>query len=155
MTDFWVDPEVDEEGGGQVSVQNFSGVLLPGIEALLEPIPARTLALENQDGLGSIAIVLTTDDHLQSLHHQHLQDDSPTDVMTFPYSSEDEPVSGDIVISVDTAARQAAAEGWDLEDELVFIVIHGVLHLCGWDDHDEDARERMLERQREIMTKLG
>ncbi len=154
MSDFWIDPGHDDAAGDQVTVQNLSNCVLPGIETILEAVPARTLALEGRGAPGAIAVVLTTDEHLQELHHRHLQDDSPTDIMTFPYSSEGEPVSGDIVISVDRAAEQAAAEGWSLEDELVFIVIHGVLHLCGWDDQDDASRSRMLARQREIMTQL-
>ncbi|MBX3069683.1 MAG: rRNA maturation RNase YbeY [Thermomicrobiales bacterium] len=149
MDGSWVEASDDSPVG--VSVQNLSGQPLPDIERTLNAIPAFVLDQEGQLPLGEIAIVLTTDEHLASLHAEHLNDGSVTDVMTFPYFHAGEPVSGDIVISVDRAREQAGDEGWSLGDELSFIAIHGMLHLCGWDDQTDEARQAMHQRQHEIL----
>jgi probable rRNA maturation factor len=150
----WV--EASDSSPVGVSVQNLSGQPLPDIEETLNAIPAFVLDLdqEGQLPLGEITIVLTTDDHLANLHAEHLSDASVTDVMTFPYFEAGEPVSGDIVISVDRAREQADEEGWSLSDELLFIAIHGMLHLCGWDDQTDEARQAMHQRQHEILARF-
>ncbi len=107
---------------------------------------------EGKSGDWSIALVLTGDDALRSLHAQFMNDDSVTDIMTFPSDGPDESHGGDIVISVDRAIQQSVE--WDLTpwEEIRFLVAHGVLHLCGWIDHTDDERNAMLTRQRELIS---
>ena len=110
-------------------------------------------------GEWEVSIVFVGDDELQILHRDYLGDDSPTDIMTFPLGTDDDwagigqsTFGGDIVISVDQAARQASDEGWDVLAELRFLVAHGVLHLVGWDDTTTEQRQCMLDCQREILN---
>lgn len=106
-----------------------------------------------------IAFRLTSDHDIRQMHCEFMGLDSATDIMTFPYQGAGEQipdgapgmVGGDIVISVEQASAQAANAGWSTLDELRFLVIHGVLHLVGWDDHDEKARQAMLKRQGDLL----
>lgn len=108
-------------------------------------------ALEQEalDGDWEIALVLTSDAHMTELHAEFMDLPVPTDIMTFP--SDDVP-GGDIVISTEQAERQRHDDDWDLASELRFLVVHGVLHLAGWDDATSEDRARMLSRQREIVV---
>ena len=110
-------------------------------------------------GEWAVEVLLTTDDLVQDLHARFMGDDAPTDILTFA----DEPVpgapagsgAGQIVISVEQAARQADDYGQTLADELRFLVLHGVLHLCGWDDDTDEKRATMLARQHELLATIG
>lgn len=110
------------------------------------------LAQELATGPWSIVIVITSDDHIQTLHRDFMQIDSPTDVMTFPYENEN---GGDIVISFDRAAAQAGEFGNTAAEEVAFLVAHGVLHLLGWDDVTPAARDAMLQRQGELIASFN
>ena len=115
------------------------------------------LAGEAQSGSWSVAVVLTDDGTLRRLHRDFLEIDTETDVMTFP-AEDGSPVGtdrrggGDIVVSVERATDQAPAFGHGTAAEVRFLVVHGLLHLCGWDDGDDAARERMLNRQGELLA---
>jgi probable rRNA maturation factor len=100
-------------------------------------------------GCWSVAVVLTSDEHLRQLHRDFMGIDEETDVMTFPHG--DEP-GGDIVISVERAAEQAGDYGHNAAKEIDFLAVHGVLHLCGWDDDSPELRAKMLARQTEIIA---
>lgn len=97
----------------------------------------------------AVRILLTTDDRIAELHEEFLGIPGPTDIMTFPDADEPE---GDIVISVEQADRQRLGDQWTLEEELAFLVVHGILHLTGWDDATESDRRSMLDRQRRILS---
>jgi rRNA maturation RNase YbeY len=105
------------------------------------------LAHESVDGKWSVTLAFTTDAHMTELHESFMNLPGTTDIITFPF--DDEP-GGDIAISVAQADRQRIVDGWDLEDELRFLVVHGALHLAGWDDSTPQERAAMLQRQREI-----
>ena len=116
-----------------------------------------------------VGLALVDDTTIAELNREWREKDGPTDVLAFAAQDEgdggvpfpmpvdddaaedgwDEPglELGDIVISVDTAARQAAEHGNDLPRELLFLASHGLLHLLGWDHPDEAQLAAMLERQ--------
>ena len=103
-----------------------------------------------------IGIQFVDDPTMQAAHAEYMDIDEPTDIMTFPYADEDDvwgndQLGGDLIISVDRARDNALSVGWDVTDELFFLIAHGLLHLLGWDDHTDADRERMLARQRELM----
>ena len=111
------------------------------------------LAEEAATGSWEVSFLFTSDDAIQRMHLEFMDLDSPTDIMTFPYESDDFMPGaiggrgGDVVISVDTARENATDAGWTLADELQFLVLHGILHLLGWDDPDAEQRAEMLARQ--------
>jgi probable rRNA maturation factor len=106
------------------------------------------LEAENAAGSWDVTVALVDDARLQALHRDFMGIDSPTDIMTFP--SDDgtgRTQGGDLAISVDHARTQAEAWGLTPEDEIRFLVIHGLLHLLGWRDDSDALRGAMLERQ--------
>src|ERR1700761_166860 len=90
---------------------------------------AALLRHENHSEYVEISLVLCDDAFIQNLNRDHRGKDKPTDVLSFP--QDDDVVLGDIVISLDTAKRQAKAAGWSHMDEVVLLAVHGTLHLLG------------------------
>lgn len=105
-----------------------------------------------------ISILFTTDERIQAMHAEFMGIDTPTDIMTFPYEVDEfappgfANPGGDLVISVETAAANAAEAGWSTADELRYLVLHGLLHLLGWNDSTDEEREAMLRQQDALMT---
>ncbi|MGC4105994.1 MAG: rRNA maturation RNase YbeY [Thermomicrobiales bacterium] len=136
-------------------------------ESALTSLSHHVLSAEAAEGAWTLGFRFVDDTEMQAMHLAFMGLDSPTDIMTFPNETDDawsfggdedeEDVEstdrgGDIVISVDTAAAQAEDGDWGLEEELRFLVVHGLLHLLGWDDHDDDDRAAMLNRQRDLIA---
>jgi probable rRNA maturation factor len=150
---------MDEQDHLTVALSLDAALPLPtGVdEASLRSLAQHALAAERASEEWEISILFTSDVEIQRMHLEFMGLDSPTDIMTFPY--EDEPGAfpgpdvrgGDIVISVDTAATHAVDASWSLGDELRFLVLHGLLHLLGWDDATDDARASMLARQSSLL----
>lgn len=109
-----------------------------------------------------LSLVFCDDDLIRQLNQQYRGLDSATDVLSFPQDQEGEVGPemerernlGDIIISVPTAERQAAGRGYSLEEELTQLIIHGTLHLLGYDDEYEDDAARMHAREAEIREEL-
>lgn len=118
----------------------------------LEDLLAFAAERETQAPSGDWEMVvrLTDDDEITRLHERFFDDATPTDIISFP-SGEDlgQPAGslGDVVISVDTAALHAADAGHSTAREVAFLMLHGLLHLCGYDDRTPDDRRRMLHLQ--------
>jgi probable rRNA maturation factor len=105
-----------------------------------------------------LSLRLTNDAEIQLLNSQYRQKDQPTDVLAFAALENDMPLIpglpvylGDIIISVDTANRQALAYQYSLHQELAWLASHGFLHLLGWDHPDEASLENMLQRQEQLL----
>ncbi|MBE9060187.1 rRNA maturation RNase YbeY [cf. Phormidesmis sp. LEGE 11477] len=105
-----------------------------------------------------VSLRLTFDDEIQQLNADFRQQPNPTDVLSFAALETEMPQSehiychqpvylGDIIISIETAARQASESQHSLERELAWLCAHGLLHLLGWDHPDEDSLIKMLDRQ--------
>ena len=121
----------------------------PGDAVALESVVRFALALEGQSGEWDLAVALMSDGDLRRLHRDFMGLDSATDIMTFPRGGDER--GGDIAISVERAAEQADDLGMTAWEEVRFLAVHGVLHLTGWDDADDESRRRMLARQAEIV----
>lgn len=106
-----------------------------------------------------LTIVLTDDTRLRELNRDYLGIDAPTDVLSFPASETDPETGahylGDILVSVARARAQAEAAGHPLESELQLLVVHGVLHLLGYDHAQAEEKARMWKTQAEILEGLG
>jgi probable rRNA maturation factor len=102
----------------------------------------------------SIEVAVVDDRAIARLHHQFLGDRSPTDVLTFPLHESGGPLSGVVVVSAQTAKRTAAAHETRPRDELILYVIHGVLHLAGYDDRQPRHAARMRRRQTKLLHQL-
>ncbi|MBL4849352.1 MAG: rRNA maturation RNase YbeY [Planctomycetes bacterium] len=101
-----------------------------------------------------LSVTLVDDARIAQLHLEYMQIPGPTDVISFPLGDPEDPIPilGEVVVSVDTAAREAAERGLSLKEELLRYVVHGTLHLFGYDDHEPEERERMHARQEELLA---
>lgn len=102
-----------------------------------------------------VDLILVEDSTLTELHARFLADDTPTDVMAFDLGEDGEGPAGEVYVSVDCALRVAASRGVGVERELALYVVHGCLHLCGLDDHDEADRARMRKAEASVLQALG
>ena len=113
-----------------------------------------------------LSLRLTDDIEIQTLNAQYRHMDKPTDVLAFAALEVEFPqleemlmlqplYLGDIVISVDTARRQAQQQGHSLSTELAWLAAHGLLHLLGWDHPDEESLHQMLEQQAFMLETVG
>ena len=132
--------------------------------AVIERAVQLTLKHQNESPEMNLSVVLTDSRRLRKLNRDYLGIDAPTDVLSFPASesdgSETDPETGarylgDILISVPYAAKSAKKAGHPLEAELQLLVVHGVLHLLGYDHAKPREKARMWKAQREILTQLG
>jgi len=118
-----------------------------GGEALLAD--AEALMVATDLGAAELSLVLCDDAFIQALNRDYRGNDAPTDVLSFAMregedADPDDPVLGDIVISAETAARQAAERGHSPAREVQVLLVHGFLHLLGY-DHGDDAEEAEME----------
>lgn len=114
-----------------------------------------------------LCLRLTDDAEIQSLNAQYRQKDQPTDVLAFaaleveslskllPLIQNEPLYLGDIMISVETALRQAAQQGHPLRVELAWLAAHALLHLLGWDHPDADSLLKMLHQQEILLQTVG
>lgn len=101
-----------------------------------------------------LSFVVVDDARMAELHERYAGVSGPTDVLSFPLA-EDPVLLGEVVISADTARREAAARGHSAYDELLLYAVHGVLHLVGHDDHEPADRRRMRSAERRALAALG
>ena len=110
---------------------------LPGCLAVLKSPDAPLVSLPE------IEITIVDDEDIARVHGDFLDDPTPTDVITFHH--------GEILISADTAQRQGLDHGKSVDHEIALYLIHGLMHLAGWDDHDADEAREMAQRQESIL----
>ena len=126
---------------------------------MLEQAARATLILKYTSTDASLTVVLSNDSHLQELNREYRGIDTPTDVLSFPaFETDPETGStylGDVIISVPRAEAQAAEAGHSVVAELKLLVVHGVLHLLGYDHLKEDEKSRMWAAQTEILEQIG
>lgn len=106
---------------------------------------------------GYINFIFCSDEHLLNINKQFLNHDTYTDIVTFDYSKDDpkQNVSGDIFISIDRVKENAAKFSKTFEEELHRVIIHGVLHLLGYQDKTKKAKEEMRDEEDKSLKKLS
>ena len=103
-----------------------------------------------------ISLAFVDNPTIHRLNLRYLQHDEPTDVLSFPLSdAKTRKLSGELVVGVEVALAQATERGHDVQAELALYVIHGLLHLCGHDDHDAAGAAAMREGERRYLSQLG
>jgi probable rRNA maturation factor len=98
-----------------------------------------------------IGIAVVDDAAIARVHAEFLDDDTPTDVISFVLDAAPGRLEGEIVASAETAAARAAEYNWTPEEELLLYVIHGVLHLVGYDDTTPKARKIMRKMEKQYL----
>jgi len=96
--------------------------------------------------LGQISIIFCSDNYILDINQRYLQHDFFTDIITFDYC-EGNVLSGDLFISVDSVRENSIFYDVDFENELNRVIVHGILHLIGYDDHTEDDIKVMREKE--------
>ena len=103
-----------------------------------------------------ISLAFVDNPTIHRLNKQYLDHDEPTDVLTFPYSGAGaKKLEGELIIGVEMAQEQAAERGHDVQAELGLYLIHGLLHLCGYDDKAPGPEQEMRERERYYLQQAG
>ncbi len=102
----------------------------------------KDIASKHGKTIGEIAYIFCDDAKILEVNRQYLGHDYYTDIITFDYC-EDDKLSGDIFISMDTVKSNSVTYGTDYYDELTRVIIHGILHLCGYKDKSDDESKAM------------
>lgn len=139
-----------------VDVSDRQSVLRTSAQGL-ERLVRRVLAAEGIER-AEIGIVLVDDRRIAAVHRRWMGVPGPTDVITFNLTAGAagaDVVAGDIVVSTETARRSARAVGWTPRQELAYYIVHGILHLRGYDDQTPTDRRAMRRRERSLMRACG
>ncbi|WP_437187202.1 rRNA maturation RNase YbeY [Planctomicrobium sp. SH668] len=129
----------------------------------IREIVQKTLEAE-QVHRAEIDVAILDDAAIHVVNRDHLEHDYPTDVISFLYDADESlhpadsalrgaglEIEGELVVSAETAIRIAAEMNWDPLNELTLYIVHGLLHLCGYDDLTDDEQVIMRQREREIL----
>lgn len=131
----------------------------PGFEgfdaALLERAASHLATLAEHGGAREVGLYICGEEEMAELHGEFMNDPTPTDVMAFEADEEDEGYLGDVIVCDDVAKTVAQESGNLPLDELYFYVIHGILHLMGFDDSTPEQREDMHRLQRQALESEG
>jgi len=122
------------------------GVELPGLQKQKINSWIKETAANYGKKVGEIAYIFCSDERILEINNQYLSHDYFTDIITFDYC-DGIIISGDIFISVDTVLSNSKEFGVSFETELLRILIHGILHLCGQDDKTPELRVEMTEKE--------
>lgn len=153
--------------------------LMPIRQDHLKSVIQRVLVEEQMDS-ARIGVALVDDAEIHRVNREFLGHDYPTDVISFPlydavedegnpFAHQDSHMSsstecqeqkqfkleGELIVSTETARREAFAHGWSPDAELLLYVVHGLLHLCGYDDIADEERAKMRSRERELLAIWG
>ena len=103
-----------------------------------------------------ISIAIVSDERMQELNRHYLQHDYPTDVLSFLLNHDEaaQSLEGEIIASSDYAAREAVRYGWSTDDELLLYVIHGCLHLVGYDDTMPAGKQAMRQAEAKYLAQF-
>ncbi len=134
-----------------------------GFEVQIESAFQILLTLEDIREQVEVGVTFVDDVAIQSLNREYRGKDVPTDVLSFPQDDDDgffvpegvPRILGDIVISLPRAAEQAEDYGHSMEREVVYLAVHGLLHLLGYDHEDSQEQSIMRQREEEVMARIG
>ena len=122
------------------------GVEMPSIKKRETTEWIKSVAATYGKRVGEIAYIFCSDDKILEVNRQYLQHDYYTDIITFDYC-EGNRLSGDLFISVDSVRENAVEFGTEFDDELHRVIVHGLLHLIGYDDHTPEDQKLMREKE--------
>lgn len=132
---------------------NSDGIAMPKIKKRATTAWIKAVAASYGRKVGEIGYMFVDDEKILEVNREYLGHDYYTDVITFDYD-EDDIVSGDIVISLDTVRSNAELFGKTYDDELHRVIIHGILHLCGINDKGPGEREIMEAAENKALAML-
>ena len=154
----------------EIAINNLQRkVLLPqNYEEMVQECVRHVCSIEGVGEEYEVGITIMDDEGIRLLNRDYRGMDAPTDVLSFSVmeQQEEEPeilkggdeqllILGDIVISAEAVERQAEEYGHSIRRELSFLVVHGMLHLLGYDHQDEDGENKMFEKQKAVLEQLN
>ncbi|MGH2623009.1 MAG: rRNA maturation RNase YbeY [Sphingobacterium sp.] len=108
---------------------------------------ASIIKLEGFKRIGELNFIFCSDNYLLAINKQYLDHDTYTEIVSFDSSEEEDTIAGDIFISIDRIDENAGKFGVDKRDELHRVIIHGVLHLCGYLDKQKQDKDLMTQKE--------
>ncbi len=139
-------------------ITNISSNTTFDVEKVVQAVSETLIAHNSEDS--EVSVLLTDDPHMTQLNRKYREIDGPTDVLAFAMQEGEHNIDlnanvlGDVVISLETAERQAKEETHSLEEEVAFLTVHGVLHLLGYDHQSQNEACVMFEKQDIILQRL-
>ena len=117
-------------------------------------------ALEMADAMGELSIVVTDDTEIQDLNAQWRNKNKATNVLSFPAAQlavgdRPGPLLGDIVLSVETTSREAGEAGIGVDNHFIHLIVHGLLHLLGYDHENDADADKMESLEKVILEQMG
>jgi probable rRNA maturation factor len=146
------DPRLDQQAF-RILVANEQATLTLQESHLIAAVQA--ILVDSQFATAYISIAVVDDPTIHALNVQYLQHNYPTDVLSFVLEETEDRLEGELVVSTDTALREAAEAGWSPQDELLLYIIHGMLHLVGYDDHAPADQVEMYAAEAHYLQALG
>ncbi|MDR1334637.1 MAG: rRNA maturation RNase YbeY [Holosporaceae bacterium] len=127
------------------------------VQSCVAAVFAEASAMNNKDDDKEICFLFTSDDEIRVLNRTYRAVDKPTNVLSFPVSSEgvEDGVLGSIVLAFETIQREAVGQGKPLVDHLRHLIVHGMLHLIGYDHLDDAEADQMEALEVKILQKFG
>lgn len=132
---------------------NADGVRMPAIKKRATNAWIKSVAASYGRKVGEIGYLFVDDEKILEVNREYLGHDYYTDIITFDYD-EDDTISGDLVISLDTVRSNAELFGKSYDEELHRVIIHGILHLCGINDKGPGEREIMEAAENKALALL-
>ncbi|MGM9699970.1 MAG: rRNA maturation RNase YbeY [Prevotella sp.] len=132
---------------------NAEGVRMPAIKKRATNAWIKAVAASYGRKVGEIGYLFVDDEKILEVNREYLGHDYYTDIITFDYD-EDDTISGDLVISLDTVRSNAELFGKPYDEELHRVIIHGILHLCGINDKGPGEREMMEAAENKALALL-
>lgn len=114
---------------------------------------ADTIKSEGFKRIGELSFIFCSDEYLLEINEQYLNHDTYTDIVTFDSSEDEAVIAGDIFISVERIRENASKFGVSERDEMHRVIIHGVLHLCGFMDKEKEEKDLMTAKENEYLAK--
>ena len=111
----------------------------------------KNIAVSEGYKVGELNYIFCSDDYLLEINKQYLDHDYYTDIITFDNSEEDGKLEGDIYVSIDRVKENADHIGVSFDIELRRVLVHGLLHLIGFEDSDEDLKQQMRAKEDECL----
>lgn len=103
---------------------------------------------------GAINFIICNDDYLYKMNKKYLKSKMLTDILTFPMAEDAKTISADIYISIERVRDNSKQFKQQVKKELARVMIHGLLHLMGYDDQDEESKKKMREKENQYMMDL-
>lgn len=116
---------------------------------------AETIKAEGFKKIGALNFIFCSDEYLLSINQEYLKHDTYTDIVTFDTSETEDTISGDVFISIERVKENASLFKVEERNEVRRIIVHGVLHLCGYSDKGKDAKHHMTSKENHYLAKLN